>query len=205
MNLAVLCLLWIGWCTMHSLLIDTSVINFIKGSVPGLTRFYRLFYNGLSLATLIPLAQVTRAAEGQVIVHWEGYAVAGRIILFAMALFLFKGGAKRYDLRYFLGIKQLRTGEEHLLLSEDDGFDETGVFGITRHPWYLGSLFLIWSMLAEYSLAVFLAACILSVYLVIGTMLEERKIVSRYGKEYRAYRHRVSMLFPWKWLKRLVS
>jgi protein-S-isoprenylcysteine O-methyltransferase Ste14 len=116
---------------------------------------------------------------------------------------LFQGGAKKYDLQYFLGVKQLRTGEEHLLLSDTDEFDETGVFSITRHPWYFGSLLLLWSILPQYSLPVFLTACILSMYLVIGTMLEERKIIARYGDGYRRYQQRVSMLFPWKWLRQL--
>jgi hypothetical protein len=205
MNTVGLCLLWIGWCAMHSLLIDASVIKVIKSHASFLTRYYRLLYNGLSLVTLLPLIIVTRIAEGQVIASWEGYGVLIRILLLAAALLLFKGGAKKYDIQYFLGVKQLLTGEEHLLLSETEEFDETGVFGITRHPWYFGSLLFIWSMLAEYPLPIFLAVCIMSMYLVIGTMLEERKIIGRYGDSYRRYRQRVSMLFPWKWLAQLLQ
>jgi protein-S-isoprenylcysteine O-methyltransferase Ste14 len=203
MNVVVLCFLWISWCIMHSVLIDTTVHGFIKKHAPGLTRYYRLLYNGLSLVTIIPLLIITGMAEGQVIVRWEGYAMAVRVLLLAAALLLFQGGAKKYDLQYFLGVKQLRTGEEHLLLSDTEEFNETGVFGITRHPWYLGSLLLLWSILPGYSLPVFLTACILSMYLVVGTMLEERKIIARYGDSYRRYQQRVSMLFPWKWLRQL--
>jgi protein-S-isoprenylcysteine O-methyltransferase Ste14 len=61
-------------------------------------------------------------------------------------------------------------------------------------------------MLPAYPLPVFLAVCILSVYLVLGAMLEERKIIAQYddsGGSYRRYRQRVSMLFPWKWLMQL--
>ena len=205
MNTVALCVLWIGWCAMHSLLIDASVIEAIKNHASFLTRYYRLLYNGLSLVTLLPLIIVTRIAEGQVVICWEGYGVFIRILLLAAAFLLFKGGAKKYDIQYFLGVKQLQTGEEHLLLSETEEFDETGVFGITRHPWYLGSLLFIWSMLAEYPLPLFLAVCIMSIYLVIGTMLEERKIIGRYGDSYRCYRQRVSMLFPWKWLIQLLQ
>lgn len=204
MEVVFLCILWISWCAMHSILIDASAVGLIRNYAPGLTRYYRLLYNGFSLVTLIPLIIVTRMAEGQVIVSWEGYAVSVRILLLVAAFLLLKGGAKKYDLVYFLGVKQLQTGEEHLLLSDTEEFTETGVFGITRHPWYFGTLLLIWSILAKYPLPVFLAVCILSVYLVIGTMLEERKIVAQYGDSYRRYRQRVSMLFPWKWLMRLL-
>ena len=42
---------------------------------------------------------------------------------------------------------------------------------------------------------------ILTVYVVIGTHLEERKLVAEFGDEYREYQQTVSMLFPWKWIK----
>lgn len=205
MNLLFLCFLWVSWCAMHSILINVSVTRLIKTQISWLTRYYRLLYNALSLVTFLPLIIATRMAEGPVIVSWQSYyAVPVRVVLLTTAMLLFIGGAKKYDLQYFLGVKQLQTGEDHLLLSETEIFTETGVFGITRHPWYFGSLLFIWSMLAEYSLPVFLAVCIMSVYLVIGTMLEERKIVALYGDSYCRYRQRVSMLLPWKWLIRLL-
>jgi hypothetical protein len=205
MNVILLCVLWISWCTMHSLLIDVTFIKTVNKHASCLTRYYRLLYNGLSLVTFIPLMIVTRIAEGPVIVSWEGIYIFVRILLLAAAFLLFKGGSEKYDLQYFLGVKQLQTGDEHLLLSDTEEFTERGVFGVTRHPWYLGSLLFIWSMLAEYPLPVFLAVCIMSVYLVIGTILEERKIVARYGDSYRSYRQRVSMFFPWKWLVRVLQ
>lgn len=205
MNVLFLCMLWMSWCAMHSILINVSVARLIKKQISWLTPYYRLLYNGLSLFTFIPLIIATRMADGPVMVSWQSYyAIPVRVVLLVTALLLFIGGAKKYDLLYFLGVKQLQTGEEHLLLSETEIFTETGVFGITRHPWYLGSLLFIWIMLAEYPLPVFLAVCIMSVYLVVGTMLEEKKIVAVYGDSYCLYRQRVSMLFPWKWLARLL-
>jgi len=204
MNMVLLCILWIIWCAMHSILIDVSVIKAIKNYAPVLTRCYRLVYNGLSLVTLIPLIIITRMTGGPMIVSWDGYTILVRLLLLVTALLLFRAGARKYDLQHFLGIKQFQTGEEHLLLSDTEEFTEAGVFGITRHPWYFGSLLFIWSMLGQYPLPVFLAVCILSIYLVIGTVLEERKIVARYGESYQRYRQRVSMLFPWKWLARVV-
>ncbi len=75
---------------------------------------------------------------------------------------------------------------------------------MTRHPWYLGSLCLIWSVLSAYPAKSFAVASMLSIYLIVGTMLEERKIMSLYGDVYSEYRAKVSMLFPWKWLVRKI-
>jgi methanethiol S-methyltransferase len=201
----VLAVLWIGWCAIHSLLIDTFVSSWVKARQPRLFRWYRLLYNGLALATLVPLAAYTHGLGGEVVFRWSGWGGAlTRILLLATAFLLFRGGAKLYDVRSFLGIDQLRQGNSSVLLSADHGFMPTGVFGITRHPWYLGSLLAIWSVLGRYPQPVLIAAGILSLYLVVGTLLEERKIVREYGHSYRRYQEQVSMLFPWKWLKKLL-
>ena len=202
LSMELLCVLWCCWCGMHSLLIDTRVVDFLNRLLPGFVRYYRILYNGLSLATLIPLAIVTRSSGGEVIVAWTTYTLPVRVLLLGTALALFYSASKRYDLQYFLGVKQFHTGKNNLLMGPGEEFSEAGVFGLTRHPWYLGSLLLIWSALREYPLAVFLAACILSFYLLVGTILEEKKIIARYGEPYRKYQQRVSMIFPWKWLKR---
>lgn len=202
MKTVVLCFLWISWCAMHSLLIDSSVTDFVRRRLVRLVRSYRLLYNCWSLLTLVPLALFTRTTGGEPVFAWQGWTILGRALLLAAAFLLFRAGAKRYDMQYFFGFKQLRTGEDHLLLHDSPDFSEAGVFGMTRHPWYLGALLFIWSALPEYSLPEFVAAGVLSTYLVVGTLLEERKIIARYGDGYRRYRQRVSMLFPWKWLKR---
>lgn len=202
MNMILLCILWISWCGIHSIMIDTSAVDCMRRSAPNLIRYHRLVYNGLSLVTLIPLVVLTRNSSGIVVFAWEGYTVLVRILLLGVALLLFYGGAKRYDFKYFIGLKQLQTGENTVLMGGVEAFFEDGVFGFCRHPWYLGSFLLIWSILSEYPLPFFWVACILSVYLVVGTLLEERKIVAQYGDRYRDYQQRVSMFFPWKWLIR---
>lgn len=42
---------------------------------------------------------------------------------------------------------------------------------------------------------------ILTIYLIVGTVLEEKKLVSEFGEKYRNYQEKVSMLIPYKWLK----
>ena len=41
---------------------------------------------------------------------------------------------------------------------------------------------------------------ILTIYLVTGTVLEEKKLIIELGDNYRDYVDRVSMLFPAKWI-----
>ena len=202
MKIVLLAVLWMVWCAMHSFLIDPTVKTWVRVQLPQLLRAYRLLYNGLSLATLLPLVEYTRRSCGEVVFAWQGWGLPVRILLLVNAFLLFWGGAKRYDIRLFLGITQLRAGENQVLLSTAKDFLATGVFGMTRHPWYLGSLLALWSVFSEYSRPVLTATIILSLYLVLGTLLEERKIILEYGDSYRRYQQQVSMLLPWKWLKR---
>ncbi len=193
---------WGIWCAMHSLLIAPSVTGLIRSRFPGSDRWYRIFYNGFSLITLIPLLYYTMSFESTAVFGWEGTWQVLRFALLLLAFILFREGAKKYALDYFLGIKQLQTGKNNTLLNDKKTFARTGAFGLIRHPWYAGSLLLVWSALPNYTSATIIISSILSVYLIAGTLLEERKILAEYGESYRLYQKHVSMLFPWKWLVR---
>jgi len=40
--------------------------------------------------------------------------------------------------------------------------------------------------------------------LIVGTYLEEKKLVREFGEKYLIYQKRVSMLIPYKWLKSII-
>jgi protein-S-isoprenylcysteine O-methyltransferase Ste14 len=76
----------------------------------------------------------------------------------------------------------------------------TGILGITRHPWYLGSIIIIWVFNKHIYLSTLIINIILTVYLIVGTYLEERKLLAICGERYRNYQKKVSMLIPFKWV-----
>lgn len=195
-----LAILWLSWCLLHSLLIARFVTRFLRRLPEGITRYYRLAYTITALSTLLPLIVYTRYLQDEIVFVWQGGWVLVRFCLLGISCGAFYGGARRYDMGYFLGLRQIISRKAHALLSENEDFTRKGVFGITRHPWYLGSLILLWSVLPVYHVSTFITAVILSLYLVVGTILEERKIIAEFGESYRAYQQEVSMLVPWKWL-----
>jgi len=199
-GLGVVALLWLLWCCQHSLLISHRLTFFLQERLPAAMAWYRLGYNLFAFVTLIPVVLYTGWMGGPPVLVWQGWIVALRLVLFLLALVLFYGGAARYDMDTFLGFRQLREKRWQQTLAPGEEFTSSGVFGVTRHPWYLGSMFFIWSVFSQYTAAMFCAAVILSGYLVVGTWLEERKILQSYPDTYGAYQQKVSMLFPWKWL-----
>jgi protein-S-isoprenylcysteine O-methyltransferase Ste14 len=69
-----------------------------------------------------------------------------------------------------------------------------GVHARIRHPLYAGAHLLLWGLVGDpLSLA---TATWGSIYLVIGTWCEERRLQGLYGAAYEDYRRRVPSLVP---------
>jgi protein-S-isoprenylcysteine O-methyltransferase Ste14 len=77
---------------------------------------------------------------------------------------------------------------------ESGKFDSTGVLGVVRHPWYLAVFILLWAR--DLSPTQIIINVILSAYLVIGTLLEERKLVLEFGDKYKEYQRQGIDVYP---------
>jgi protein-S-isoprenylcysteine O-methyltransferase Ste14 len=66
-----------------------------------------------------------------------------------------------------------------------------------RHPLYFGTLLFVWSLFFIFPTWGNLIACvIITAYTLAGTVLEERKLVMQFGKDYVDYKRRVPMIIP---------
>jgi methanethiol S-methyltransferase len=195
-----LALLWIIYCAVHSALISISVTSWFKTMLAGRYRFYRLFYNILSLITLIPLVMYSNSARfhSEPLFAWDGHWGIVRYCLVGLGVVLFVTGARHYSMLQFLGIQQIRKESAGGAMTGSGHFDDTGVLGLTRHPWYVAVFIFLWT--GDLNAAAITINLVLSTYLIVGTLLEERKLVIEFGEEYRRYQDQVSMFIPLKWL-----
>ncbi len=193
---------WLVWCCLHSLLISQTVSERLQLWLGKYQFYYRLFFNLIAVVTLLPLMVATASLRGETVYSWHGLWQLLRFGGVAICLWLFRDGAKNYDTGFLLGVSQIRLRQHHTLLVENGKFSRRGALGIIRHPWYSGSFLLLWTALPSYHQSSVIAAGVLSLYLLVGSWLEEQKILLEYGDEYRRYQQQVSMLFPWKWLMR---
>jgi protein-S-isoprenylcysteine O-methyltransferase Ste14 len=166
-------------------------------------RFYRLFFNAVSIVTLIPVVCYSISIRQTPVFRWEGYLLIVRYLLWVTGIYLFIAGGKHYSLSHFLGIHQIKTGRANHTLSEYNTFDTSGILGVIRHPWYTASIMIFWA--GDISQSIFLNNIVISTYFVIGTILEERKLLLEFGEKYREYQKNVSMFVPYKWIKAKIA
>ena len=156
-------------------------------------RYYRLFFNFLSVVTLLPVM-----AMGALLPDQQIYAIPYpyrtlTLLLQAAALLGMVWGVWQTDALDFAGVRPLlhkhdRGGEKSLVVS--------GLYRYVRHPLYFFGLVILW--LAPVMSWNLLALNIgFSVYLLVGARLEERKLLSAHGEAYAEYRRRTPMIFPW--------
>ena len=157
-------------------------------------------YNLVALATFIPLISYSVQLKGMVIFRWEGYMTIVQIAFLIIVIALVISGLLKYDLLQLFGFKQIKSGNSYSTLSESGELDTSGILGLTRHPWYLAVIIFIWIGYREMYVSTLIVNIILTIYVVMGTVLEERKLIIEFGDNYRDYKNRVSMLFPVKWV-----
>ena len=202
MQYVLLAILWITWCGLHSALISLTVTESLRERFPRGFRYYRIFFNIVALATLLPVLAYAFSLRDAPIVTWEGPLQFVPVLLVALALLFFAAGARRYDLKQFLGLRQLKDDKACSVLTDDCSLDTCGVLSVVRHPWYSGGILIVWARpLDPAALVTNLVVC---GYFVLGAILEERKLTAQFGRQYADYQRRVSMLFPIKWAQRVL-
>ena len=195
-------LAWTAYCTLHSAMISETATVFLRRRLGDAFRFYRLFFNSVAVLTLIPMLWYSQSLTREAIVRWEGAWLVPKYLLLACGILLVVSGGRHYSLGQFAGISQLR-GATSGGLATGGGLDSSGVLGLVRHPWYTAVVLLLWTH--DLDMAALVGNGVLTVYIVVGTLLEERKLVHEFGDTYRHYQRRVSMFVPLKWMRARIA
>lgn len=193
-HLALLALLWIAWCALHSLLIDSRVQHVIRRLIGRFAPTYRLLYVLVSGVTLLPLLWYQETLPSRLLLpaSLPLLLFQGGLLLYGAVMFVL--GAQVYDLRTFLGIRQWQ-GRGEAGPGPDLVFHSNGILARVRHPWYSGGIALIWGLGAVTDVFL-LTRLLLTAYLIVGTLLEEQRLIAELGSRYRVYRRAVPMLIP---------
>ena len=171
---------------LHSLLATNRAKAAFAHRYPGCTGHYRLLYNALAILLLLPVATLVTAVPGPILWSWRGVPGGLRDGLTLLALGVAYFAGRGYQLRPFL-FGPPAGHREPLVISS--------VHRYVRHPWYTCGLLLVWTR--DMDVGTLISALAITAYLVIGSRLEDRKLVGQYGDAYRDFQARVPGLIPW--------
>ena len=194
-SLAILSLIWVVYFAIHSGLASLSAKRFVAAKWPDFMPYYRLIFNAVSLLLLIPPLWFSHSLDGPMLWKWDGawfFVANGLAVLAAIG---FYWSLNYYDSSEFTGLRQLREGAKGV--EEQEHFVISPLHRFVRHPWYFLGLVIIWTR--DMNAAFLVTAIAVSIYFVIGSKLEERKLIVYYGDPYRLYMERVPGLLPLPW------
>ncbi len=177
---------------LHSLLASNPVKQaFQRAFGQTSDRFYRLFFNVVGGLTFLPVLAVAALDQGQTLYQltrpWFFLTTAGQ----ALAVILLLLGLLQTDSLHFLGLRQI----SHPEASEPNELVINGLYCHVRHPLYSAGLLFIWltPVMTTSVLALNLG---LTLYIIIGSIFEEGRLVGELGQAYVDYQSRVPRLIP---------
>ena len=106
-----------------------------------------------------------------------------------------------YDSLSFFGIRQTLDFGKTEKTGPSQEIKKSGLLGIIRHPMYLALIIYLWCQ--TFSLSDIVVNTVLTIYILIGTRLEENKLVMEFGDPYVKYQQEVPMFIPFT-KKRLI-
>ncbi len=199
-GIVVLLIVWIGYFALHSLLAALSVKSLLTRRWPALGPAYRLLYNAVALLLVVPALWLTFALDGPYLWRWAGPWAWVSSLGAVVSLLGFVWSLRYYDGLEFAGWRQWQRRANP---SQDLGpFILSPLHRFVRHPWYFLGLMLAWTR--DMTVPLLVSVLAMTLYLIVGSRLEERKLIQHHGEIYRRYRVRVPALvpLPWRYLRR---
>lgn len=186
MEIVLLGLAWIVYFFIHSFLAANEVKIYVEKRVPALFSNYRILYNFIAIAGLIPLLYGSVFLPDPLLFASTWLVLLG-ICFLLIGLVLLYLAFKAFDGAEFLGLKQEKKPE--LVFS--------GMYQYVRHPLYFATTVLIMGLFLLVPTQKMLLVLLISYgYILIGYRLEERKLVEVFGEKYLDYQKRVKAIIP---------
>ncbi|MBV2091538.1 MAG: hypothetical protein KUF72_11695 [Candidatus Thiodiazotropha sp. (ex Ctena orbiculata)] len=194
-DLILLALLWLGYFLIHSTLASLTIKQWLASRFPRLTPWYRILFNLLATVLLIPPLIVTWMLHSEPLWMWQGVWSLLAYTLMLLAGLGFVWSLRFYDGQEFLGFSQLARRQQQT--ADQEKLHISPMHRYVRHPWYSLGLLLVWSQ--DMDPARLVSALSITLYLWLGSRLEEQKLVVFHGETYRQYRQKVPGLIPRPW------
>lgn len=187
--------MWIAYCLLHSFLISTSFTNMMIRLLKNYYAFYRIFFISISAVLLIPLISYTDKLDSNIIITYnpplniiQYILIIGSLSMFFWAFFF------SYDSLSFFGIRQILNFGKEKKINPSEDLKRNGLLGVVRHPMYFALIVYLWC--GVFTVSNIIVNIVLTIYVIMGTILEEKKLILEFGDAYVKYQQEVPMLIP---------
>ena len=185
-----LILLIVLWGIIHSMLASMGFKDFLRRMLgDGFMKSYRFLYNIFAVISFAPVLFLMQLLPDKTIYQvsspWSYLMRAGQL----MSVLLLFAAVLQTDVLAFVGLRQLIEDEKKGALVIN------GLYRFVRHPLYTFSLLILW-LSPSVTLDTFTVFAVLTIYVLIGIVFEERKLLREFGQEYADYKSDTPMLIP---------
>ena len=185
MNALYLGVLWLIYYGLHSAMAGGGVKMALRRMLGEKFRYYRTFYSFFAAInfvllfwfhTMLPSPNVFESG-------WSIRLLAGVFVL--VGTWIASQSLRSYPISFWFVEEQVNK-----LIT-------TGWYAYVRHPMYFGVLLVLLGYFLLFPSVKNLVFVVISIlYLIVGSLLEEAKLIDRFAEDYLDYRRRVKMLIP---------
>ena len=178
------------WGLIHSWLASLAWKDFLRRRLGEVfLKSYRLLYNLFAALSFLPVFFLLVSLPDRLLyrvpppcryIMWAGQGLSVLLLFIAVL---------QTDLLAFAGLRQL---------GQEEGSDDLvtgGLYRLVRHPLYTFSLAFLW-LSPSVTLNSFVVYVALTLYILIGIIFEERKLLRVFGQKYAEYCSVTPMLIP---------
>jgi protein-S-isoprenylcysteine O-methyltransferase Ste14 len=202
-SVALVTAICLAFAFIHSLCVTSFIKNVVRrllGEV-FVKAFYRLLYTCFGFATTaVAVYLILRIPDEGLFaapawLRWPMHALQAGALIFGALSF------RAFSAHEFLGLTQAwRYITKKEVKGDVEGISEyglvrTGVYGIVRHPMYLAGI-VIFTLNPYVSVNRLTVSFLADAYFVYGALMEERRLIGRFGDDYRNYMKEVPRFIP---------
>ena len=186
----------ITYAALHSLLATHRAKNWARRTFGAFAaRYYRLVYNLVAVLTFLPVLVILVINPGRLLYRLSQPWLSLMLLSQALSIAVMIIGFLHSDPLHFFGLRQLFDPDDKPV-----NLTIHGLYRWVRHPLYTAGLALIW-LTPIMTMNLLIVIAVLSIYLFIGSIFEEQRLVAEFGQPYREYQSQVPRLFPLPWRK----
>jgi protein-S-isoprenylcysteine O-methyltransferase Ste14 len=181
----------VAFASIHSLTASLPFKRLImRLAGPRAEKLYLPVYSFISVLTILPLAYQLYKNPGRVLYKipspWRWLMVGGQLIAGILAPLAFRDAPHRFKIS-----SQLSGPQD----SEEGSLQIRGIYRWVRDPFLLSGLIGIW-LTPFMTVNLLIVYLLTTIYLFLGSLHWETRLVAQFGDEYREYQKKVHRIIP---------